>query len=170
MRSGRKRGRSYTAHRVTKYEQTQGKVIYKKDGDPAEEFDIKGTTYNEFSSFFGSRVMPLEVNKPFKVPTFADDKRNEVVVEPMRKTHLDDTVIGPVDTIVVMPILTFKGLYDKQGDTVIWYTDDECRVPVLINSKIAIGSLTSKLVYYSNPACEKYSMYQAKNADHRIQR
>lgn len=165
-----KEGRSYTAHRVTKYEQTQGKVIYKKDGDPAEEFDIKGTTYNEFSSFFGSRVMPLEVNKPFKVPTFADDKRNEVVVEPMRKTHLDDTVIGPVDTIVVMPILTFKGLYDKQGDTVIWYTDDECRVPVLINSKIAIGSLTSKLVYYSNPACEKYSMYQAKNADHRIQR
>jgi Protein of unknown function (DUF3108) len=163
-----KEGRSYTAHRVTKYEQNEGKVIYKKDGDPKEEFKINGTTYNEFSSFFGSRVMPLEVNKPFKVPTFADDKRNEVVVEPMRKTHLDDTVIGPVDTVEVMPILTFKGLYDKQGDTVIWYTDDACRVPVLINSRIVIGSLTSTLVYYSNPACEKYSMYQAKNADSRV--
>ncbi len=163
-----KEGRSYTAHRFTRYEQDQGKVIYTKEGDPTEVFSVSGTTYNEFSSFFGSRVMPLEVNKPFKVPTFADEKRNEVVVEPMRKTHLDDTVIGPVDTIEVMPILTFKGLYDKRGDTVIWYTDDVCRVPVLINSKIVIGSLTSTLVYYSNPACEKYSMFQARNADQRI--
>ena len=160
-----KEGRSYTAHRVITYEQQEGKVVYTKDGDPAREFSISGTAYNEFSSFFGSRVMPLEVGKPFKVPTFADDKRNEVVVETMRKTHLEDTVIGPVDTVEVMPILTFTGLYDKRGDTVIWYTNDECRVPVLINSKIVIGSLTSTLVSYSNPACKKYNLVQAKNSN-----
>jgi hypothetical protein len=159
-----KEGRSYTAHRTLIYEQQEGKVIYTKDGDPTREFTISGTTHNEFSSFFGSRVMPLEVGKPFKVPTFADDKRNEVVVETMRKTLLEDTVIGPVDTVEVMPILTFTGLYDKRGDTVIWYTNDECRVPVLINSKIVIGSLTSTLVYYSNPACQKYSLVQAQNS------
>jgi len=163
-----KEGRSYTAHRVLTYEQQEGKVIYTKDGDPTREFAISGTTHNEFSSFFGSRVMPLEVGKPFKVPTFADDKRNEVVVETMRKTHLEDTVIGPVDTVEVMPILTFTGLYDKRGDTVIWYTNDECRVPVLINSKIVIGSLTSTLVYYSNPACDKYSLVQAQNSNQRL--
>ena len=160
-----KEGRSYTAHRVITYDQQEGKVIYTKDGDPTREFSISGTTYNEFSSFFGSRVMPLEVGKPFKVPTFAYDKRNEVVVETMRKTHLEDTVIGPVDTVEVMPILTFTGLYDKRGDTVIWYTNDECRVPVLINSKIVIGSLTSTLVSYSNPACKKDNLVQAKNSN-----
>jgi hypothetical protein len=165
-----KEGRSYTAHRVLTYEQLGGKVIYTKDGDPTREFTVSGTTHNEFSSFFGSRVMALEVGKPFKVPTFADDKRNEVVVETMRKTHLEDTVIGPVDTVEVMPILTFTGLYDKRGDTVIWYTNDECRVPVLINSKIVIGSLTSTLVYYSNPACEKYSAVQAQNSNQRLKR
>jgi hypothetical protein len=88
----------------------------------------------------------------------------------MRKTHLEDTVIGPVDTVEVMPILTFTGLYDKRGDTVIWYTNDECRVPVLINSKIVIGSLTSTLVYYSNPACKKYSLVQAQNSNQRLNR
>lgn len=165
-----KEGRNYTAHRFTRYEQNRGKVIYTKEGDPTKIFSINGTTYNEFSSFFGSRVMPLKVNKPFKVPTFADDKRHEVVVEPMRKVHLDHTVLGPVNTIEVMPILTFQGLYDKRGDTVIWYTDDKCRVPVLINSKIVIGSLTATLVYYSNPACSKYTMYQARNADQSIMR
>jgi hypothetical protein len=165
-----KEGRRYQAHRTTRYAQQEGRVIYQKEGDPEEVYTISGTTYNEFSSFFGSRVMPLEVGKPFKVPTFADEKRNEVVVETMRKTHLENTIIGPVDTVEVMPILTFTGLYDKRGDTVIWYTDDECRVPVLINSKIIIGSLTSTLVYYSNPACEKYTAYQEKNVSHKTKR
>jgi len=52
--------------------------------------------------------------------------------------------------------MTFKGLYDKKGDTVIWYTDDECRVPVLITSKIVIGSLTARLAAYDNSACTRY--------------
>jgi hypothetical protein len=168
--SWQKEGWHYRSHRVTRYKQEEGEVIYKKGNHPPKVFKINGTIYNEFSSFFGSRVMPLNINKPFLVPTFADKKRNEVVVKPIRKVHFDETVIGPVDTIEVTPILNFKGLYDKQGDTVIWYTDDKCRVPVLINSKIVIGSLSSTLTYYSNPACEKYSMYQAKNANSRIAR
>ena len=53
--------------------------------------------------------------------------------------------------------MTFSGLYDKRGDTVIWYTDDRCRVPVKINSKILIGSLTAKLVSYRNPICAEYN-------------
>jgi hypothetical protein len=47
----------------------------------------------------------------------------------------------------------FKGLYEKSGDTVLWLTDDRCRVPVEIHSKIAIGSLVAELVEYTNSAC-----------------
>jgi hypothetical protein len=60
--------------------------------------------------------------------------------------------------VVVMPVMKFKGLYDKDGDTVIWLTDDACRVPVKINAKIAIGSLTATLDGYSNSACERYRL------------
>lgn len=66
------------------------------------------------------------------------------------------TALGTVETIEIMPILTFEGLYDKKGDTVVWYSNDECRVPVKINSKIVLGSLTAKLVKYQNPNCELY--------------
>ena len=51
--------------------------------------------------------------------------------------------------------MDFKGLYDKDGDTVFWLTDDNCRVPIAINSKIMIGSLTADLVSYTNPACHR---------------
>ena len=78
------------------------------------------------------------------------------------ETVLKKTILGSVLTLEVMPVMTFKGLYDKKGDTVIWYTADECRVPVLINSKIVIGSLTAKLAAYENSACTRYETVQRK--------
>ena len=57
----------------------------------------------------------------------------------------------------VTPVMTFKGLYDKAGDTVMWFTNDQCRIPVRINSKILIGSITAELISYSNPFCPDQS-------------
>jgi len=151
-----KEGFNYEAHRVTKYEQEQGRVVYQLNDNPVEVFTISGTTQNEFSSFFASRIMPLVTDRPFIVPTFADEKRIEVVVMVKGEERLKKTILGTVKTKVVEPIMTFSGLYDKRGDTVIWYTDDHCRVPVLINSKILIGSLTAELVAYKNEACPEY--------------
>ncbi len=108
-----KEGRSYRAHKVITYDQKNGKIVKRKNKNPGREFRVNGITHNEFSSFFSSRVMSLEVGKPIKVPTFADNKRNEVVVETMRETLLKDTVLGNVDTLEVMPILKFTGIYYK---------------------------------------------------------
>jgi hypothetical protein len=86
------------------------------------------------------------------VPTFADDKRNEVKVEVKGREDID-SLFGRVSTLIVMPLMKFKGLFDKDGDTIIWMTDDICRVPVKIKSKILIGSLTAELDHYTNEAC-----------------
>ncbi|MCI5160291.1 MAG: DUF3108 domain-containing protein, partial [Candidatus Electrothrix sp. AUS1_2] len=69
------------------------------------------------------------------------------------------TVLGQKDTIKVMPKMNFKGLYDKDGDTVFWLTDDSCRIPVEIRSKILIGSLVAELEEYVNPACQAVSAF-----------
>ena len=151
-----KEGYSYEAHRITIYNQEDNKIHYYVNDNPVEIFAISDTTQNEFSSFFASRVMDHVVGKPFIVPTFADEKRIEVVVMVRERERLKKTILGDVDTVVVEPIMTFSGLYDKRGDTVIWYSDDECRVPVKVNSKILIGSLTAKLVAYTNPSCPQY--------------
>ena len=151
-----KEGYSYEAHRITLYDQPDKTVYYYVNDNPVEIFEISDTTQNEFSSFFASRVMNFVVEQPFIVPTFADEKRIEVVVMVRGKKNLKKTILGDVNTVIVEPIMTFSGLYDKRGDTVIWYTDDECRVPVKVNSKLLLGSLTAKLVAYQNPACPGY--------------
>lgn len=152
-----KEGYRYRAHRVIEYNQETGQIRYMKNDKLEGLYQVEGETNNEFTSFFNSRLMDFVVGGRFIVPTFADKKRVEVVVNAISRKHFEETLIGPVTTMEIMPVLTFKGLYDKKGDTVIWYTDDECRVPVLINSKIRIGSLTAELTAYDNPACTRYA-------------
>lgn len=149
-------GYSYTAHRIYEYDQDNFLIRYTKDNKFKKEYKLSGSVNNEFSSFFNSRLMDFAAEVPFLVPTFADKKRVEVAVYPIEKETIKGTIFGDVATIEVLPVMKFKGLYDKKGDTVIWYTDDKCRVPVKINSKIAIGSLTAKLKEYENPSCDIY--------------
>ena len=150
-----KEGRGSVTTRLTLYDQEERKVVYRKNQEPELVFEISGEVHNEFSSFFVTRAMDLKPGTAFMVPTFADKKRNEVRVQ-VRDREQVDSLFGQVETIQVMPVMKFKGLYDKDGDTVIWFTDDQCRVPVKINSKILIGSLTAELLEYRNPACTVY--------------
>jgi hypothetical protein len=151
-----KEGYSYEAHKVSIFDQQGYTVSTQKNGKTSHVYQLSGEVNNEFSSFFNSRLMAFEIAKPFLVPTFADKKRVEVAVHPVAEEILRKTILGTVSTFSIMPVMEFKGLYDKRGDTVIWYTNDECRVPVKINSKIAIGSLTARLSGYKNPACNLY--------------
>jgi hypothetical protein len=152
-----KEGYNYRAHRVFEYDQNSGYIRYLKNEKVQGEYRISGETNNEFSSFFNSRLMAFDIGSQFVVPTFADKRKVDVVVHAVARKKFEDTIIGPVSTVEIMPVLIFEGLYEKKGDTVIWYTDDECRIPVRINSKISIGSLTAKLTEYENSACRLYS-------------
>jgi len=148
-------GRGAKTRRLTLYDQKRLCVRYRKNDGDEQVYAINGPVHNEFSSFFITRAMDLHPESPFVVPTFADEKQHEVRVL-VRKREKTASLFGPVWTLPVMPVMKFKGLYDKDGDTVIWLTDDECRVPVKINSKILIGSLTAELVSYKNSACAQH--------------
>lgn len=157
-----KEGYNYQAHRIIEFDQKSGYIKYTKNGKLEGEYQVEGEVNNEFSSFFNSRLMKFDIGKQFIVPTFADKKRVEVVVHAVSQKKFKDTLIGPVSTVEIMPVMTFEGLYEKKGDTVIWYTDDESRVPVRINSKIVIGSLTAELSAYENPASPRYPAVSKK--------
>lgn len=156
LESWQKEGRDYKAHKVMEYDQENGIFTYKREKKKDKVYEVEGKTHNEFSSFLVSRIMPFKKGEPFIVPTFADKKKVEVVVRVGDEQKLKKTLFGDVETIKVMPIMNFKGLYDKEGDTTVWYTHDECRIPVKVNSKLTIGSLSAKLVRYTNGDCELY--------------
>jgi hypothetical protein len=147
-----KEGRGMDVRRLTLYDQQKLAVLYRKNNNPQTSYSMNGTAYNEFSSFFITRALQLDPVRQEIVPTFVDKKRHKVAVK-VFGVEPRKTIFGTINTIKVMPKMSFKGLYDKDGDTVFWLSNDSCRVPVEIESKILIGSLVAELVEYTNPAC-----------------
>ena len=137
--------------KLTLYDQEKFRVTYRKNGEPAEIYQLEGPMQNEFSSFFFMRVLPFTGESPMVVPTFADEKRHEVAVTVEGKEE-QEGVLGKKNTIKVQPHLKFKGQYEKVGDPLVWLTDDAWRIPTKIKAKIVIGSLTAELVEYSGPS------------------
>jgi len=154
-----KEGSSYHALRHTEYDQQNGIVQYQKNNKAFETFQVQGEVHNEFSSFLYTRILTLDKNKPVIVPTFADKKRHEVVVRTVDRIRIENNLLGTINVLPVSPIMDFKGLYDKAGDTTIFYSDDLCRIPVRIHSKILVGSITAELVSYSSTTCLRYSSH-----------
>jgi len=155
-------GRDMDVHRLSLYDQQAFSVLYQKNDRAQTVYSMAGPAYNEFSSFFITRALQLVPDRQEVVPTFVDKKRHKVAVKVLG-VEPRHTIFGEVDTIKVMPMMSFKGLYDKDGDTVFWLTNDLCRVPVEIDSKILIGSLVADLIEYANPACS-LSLKEEKSA------
>ena len=145
QKEGRRQNR-----KITVYDQAGGRITYRKNSDAPELFEVDGPVHNEFSSFLFLRVLPFAPGQKSVVPTFADKKRHAVEVTLEGREALD-TIFGPRNSLQVKPRLTFKGLYQKAGDPLIWLTDDPARIPVKISAKIVIGSLTARLVEYQGP-------------------
>lgn len=145
-------GGHVNVERLTLYDQKNLQIVYKKNNDPEKKYTVTGTVYNEFSSFFITRALNLTTEKQEIVSTFVDGKQHNVAVKVLG-VQTKKSLFGRVETIKVKPQMDFKGLYEKNGDTVFWLTRDACRVPVEIQSKIMVGSLVATLVEYSNAAC-----------------
>ncbi len=133
--------------KLTTYEQTEGVVTYQKNDAPVTTYTVSGPVYNEFASFMIMRALPMVVGTQMMVPTFADEKRHEVMVRVETKETLK-CIFGEITAIRVRPQLPFKGLYQKRGDPIVWISDDQARIPVTIKAKIIIGSLTAELIAY----------------------
>lgn len=147
-----KEGHGRETTRITEYDQVGGEVRYQKNQGAAETFPITGTVYNEFASFVITRALAFIGKVDIIVPTFADKKRHEVKVAVMDREERQ-TLFGKKKTLKVQPRMEFRGLYEKSGNTILWLTDDRCRVPVEIHSRIVVGSLVAELVEYTNSAC-----------------
>jgi hypothetical protein len=39
-----------------------------------------------------------------------------------------------------------EGIFYRKGDIFIWLTDDEKRIPVMLKTKVKVGSITAGLV------------------------
>jgi hypothetical protein len=109
-----------------------------------ETFHIVPGTRDILSALYYIRGRQLSVGEEIPVKTFENGKSYDARVRVLRRERVS-TVRGDLDCLVVEPIID-QGIFAKAGRLLIWLTDDALRIPVLMKSKVKIGSFVARLV------------------------
>jgi len=106
---------------------------------------IQGMEHSIMSAFYLVRTLPLTVGDTSRFSAVSGKKRYELKVLVHGREKLK-TVLGEVNTVKVEPVLDGDGIFVSKGRIFIWLTDDERRIPVLMECEIALGSIKAKLI------------------------
>lgn len=115
-----------------------------KDKD-RKEYPVPENVFDPLSVLYYVRTMKLEVGKPAYVDIFDSKKLWNVEIQVLRKEKFS-TILGEIDTIVIKPLLKSDGIFNRKGEVLIWLTDDKKRIPVKMQTKVAVGAITATLV------------------------
>jgi len=95
----------------------------------------EGTAYDPLTLFYYIRRLPLSVGNTSRFQLLDRDGLYEVEVQVIRKEKIK-TALGAFDAILLKPVVKDipgdRGLMYIKGDLYIWLTDDEKRLPVLV--------------------------------------
>lgn len=101
------------------------------------------------SSLYYARTLDIDVGDSIPIPNHTDGRNYPIVIACIGRDTID-TPVGRFDCLVVRPTLLTPGLFEHKGDITIWITDDFRKMPVLMKTKIAIGTITARLIEYDS--------------------
>lgn len=122
------------------------KKVSKKHGEEKKEieWEIKSYTQNIISALFYLRTFDYKVGKKYAFRV-SDDGKNYVFSGEVLREETLDTVLGPMETIVIKPTFTLNNSFKPSGENYVWLTKDKYKRVVRVESKIKIGTLVAHL-------------------------
>lgn len=130
---------SYRNERSYNFDQEQHRVFDNKD-----TIEVKSYVQDALTVMYYIRTQPLEIGKSVFVDNFVDGKNYALEVKVLRKETVN-VKAGAFDCIVVEPLTSTVGVFKNEGRLTVWLTDDRLRMPVLMKSKIVVGSISAEL-------------------------
>jgi len=137
----------YQAQRWTVFDHVRGRVYdnKKKDGD---FFEAGALTRDYVSLLFYMRTMELKPGQKFTIQCFVHGKDYPVKFKVVGREKVK-VEAGEFRCLEIEPTLVGDGRgFTKKDKMTIWVTDDERHMPVMVKAKIALGSLSAKLLRY----------------------
>lgn len=133
--------------------------IFKQDAQivktqDKKEFDVPVGIQDMLSSFYYARTLDYEnakINDEFAMDMFID---NEVF--PFKIKYLGIETIktrkGKFECIKLRPLMMKGRVWEDEESMTIWVTNDNNKVPVLLETKIAVGSVKATLTEWEGLA------------------
>ena len=110
-----------------------------------QTFPIPPQVQDALSSFYYTRFQALPLGGSLVFDYHASKKSSPLLVKILGRDRID-TPAGRFNCVAIEPQLNAGGVFKNTGRLVIWITDDERRMPVLMKSKVTIGSISVVLV------------------------
>jgi len=132
---------SYRAYSEIEFFPEQQKAVkYTK-----EEYKEPSFVQDVLSELYYFRTIDMTDKDEVYIDVCADDgKPYQVLVKKIGKERVTVDA-GTFDCVIIRPYLKFEGIFKQKGELDIWMTDDDNRIPVLLKSHIAIGSVDAVL-------------------------
>ena len=124
----------YEIHPVSGYFIQDG-----KDSLPTTEKPL-----DDASFFYFARTVPLEVGRTYSYNRYFKLDRNPVTLTVLSVGPID-TPAGRFTALAVRPVFKSRGLFAEGGQAIVYLADDSTRIPLMIKSRVSIGSLTMSL-------------------------
>jgi len=105
---------------------------------------VAGDFHNILSAFYKVRLSYLEPGKDGHILAVSGKKKYAMRVICHRR-EIVTVAAGTFPCLVVEPVLEGDGIFQAKGSLTIWLTDDARRLPVLMKSKISVGSIRAEL-------------------------
>jgi len=146
MREGSKR-----KNRILLFDQEGLKVTRisgKKGNYQTTVFEIPPCTQDSLSAFYALRNEKLKVGDSLTYRVFDSRKNWELVIDVIAVEEIK-VKAGEFRTVVVHPKLKFEGIFRRKGELHVYLTDDKWHIPVLMKSRVKVGTVDAELVSFT---------------------
>lgn len=144
----------YHVVRNTAFDYARGTYSYEKiyKGKTTKRAGKIDSPVNDIlSAFFIARTKPLELGKEYAITVFSDEKVYPLTVKVHDKTERISVPAGKFDCIRIDPMIEGDAIFKARGGRMsIWLTNDERHMPVMIRSRVSVGSFDAELTKYVN--------------------
>jgi hypothetical protein len=123
-----------------RFDQERHQAIYA--GGPT--LDVPPGVHDVLSAFYYVRTQPLTTGSTLSIPTHDNRKSYEMEVKVLRREQVE-VPAGKFDCVLVEPVLKTEGVFKSSGSILVWLSDDARRIPVLVKSRVPVGSISVSL-------------------------
>ena len=135
---------SYRQHRVHRNYLNENYSVYLRFNHKLNTFnepiilDIPSNTFDLLSAMSKIRTIPIEPGDIIPLNVTVDGKNYNALVNILRREKIK-TILGEKECLVIEPSLEGDAIFKQTGVIHVWITDDEQKIPVLLQSKVIFG-------------------------------
>jgi LysM repeat protein len=136
------------------YQPLAHRAIRLKAGDAPMTFAVPPFVQDAISTFYYFRLLDFKIGDRVAIPTQAGLKNYELVVE-VQGREMIQVEAGRFDCYRLKPNVKYDNVFQNKGEILLWVTADRRRMPVKIQSKIAIGAIHIELLEADLPRLDE---------------